>query len=142
MGFQENGLMCAVSSSHPVSGIFACTVVFEIPHEILGIKPTTQSCHQEVWIHLLHVNARLVAHLETSTISGQSSGKETVRTTTRRITWPSTQENHVAIRVRKRDNSRRAPDAMRPPRCSASEFHEYGTSFRRRCQAPTKVFGG
>ena len=33
---------------------------FEIPHAILGIKPTDQSCHHEVWIHLLHINARLV----------------------------------------------------------------------------------
>ena len=33
---------------------------FVINHDVLGIKPTDQSCHHEVWIHLLHVSARLV----------------------------------------------------------------------------------
>ena len=31
-----------------------------IPYGTLGIRRTDQSCHHEVWIHLLHVNARLV----------------------------------------------------------------------------------
>ena len=79
---------------------------FDILHEILG---TDQSCHHEVWIHLLQVNAR--AHLEMGDIGAQPSGKGTVRTTTSRSTWPSTQEIHVVTRVRKRDNLRRAPCA-------------------------------
>ena len=58
---QENGrCVCVGSPSHPVprpSGILACT---EIPHKTLGIKVTDQSCHHEVWIHLVHVNAWLV----------------------------------------------------------------------------------
>ena len=95
---------------------------FEIPHEILGIKHTDQSCHQEVWIHLLHVNARLVGR---ASRNGQhrrpTVRKGTIRATTSRTTWPSTQEIHLAIRVRKRDNSRMAPDATRPPTCSASD---------------------
>ena len=33
---------------------------FEIPHETVGIKVTDHNCHHQVWIHLLHVNARLV----------------------------------------------------------------------------------
>ena len=33
---------------------------FEINREVLGIRPTDQSCHHEVWIHLSHVDARLV----------------------------------------------------------------------------------
>ena len=55
--------MCVGSSSHLVSklsGIFGMHGAFEINDEILGIKPTDQSCHHEVWIHLLHVNARLL----------------------------------------------------------------------------------
>ena len=76
---------------------------FEIPHETLGIKPTDQSCHHEAWVHIscMSTHGWLIALLEPGNIGGQSSGKETVRTTTSRITWPSTQENHVAIRVRK-----------------------------------------
>ena len=34
---------------------------FEINREVLGIKHTDQSCHHEIWIHLLQDNARLVA---------------------------------------------------------------------------------
>ena len=33
---------------------------FDIPHETLGIKNIDKSCLHEIWIHLLHVNARLV----------------------------------------------------------------------------------
>ena len=33
---------------------------FTIPFGVLGIRHTDQSCHHEVWVHLLHVNARLV----------------------------------------------------------------------------------
>ena len=33
---------------------------FEINRDVLGIRPTDQSCHHEVWIHLSHVNARLI----------------------------------------------------------------------------------
>ena len=33
---------------------------FSINRDVLGIRPTDQSCHHEVWIHLLHVNAHLV----------------------------------------------------------------------------------
>ena len=32
---------------------------FELQHEVLGIKPTDQSCHREVWIGLAHANAHL-----------------------------------------------------------------------------------
>ena len=39
---------------------FRCPGAFEINREVLGIRPTDQSCHHEVWIHLSHVNARLV----------------------------------------------------------------------------------
>ena len=53
----------------------------------------------------------MIAHPEMGNIGGQSSGKGTVRTATSRITLPSTQAIHVAIRVRQRANSRMAPDA-------------------------------
>ena len=53
----------------------------------------------------------LIAHPEMGNIGGQSSGKGTVRTATSRITLPSMQAIHVAIRVRQRANSRMAPDA-------------------------------
>ena len=33
-----------------------CTILFDM----LGIRHTDQSCHHEVWVHLSHVNARLV----------------------------------------------------------------------------------
>ena len=33
---------------------------FTIPCGVLGLKETDESCHHEVWIHLLHVNVRLV----------------------------------------------------------------------------------
>ena len=33
---------------------------FTIPNSTLGLKEKDQSCHHEVWIHLLHANARLV----------------------------------------------------------------------------------
>ena len=32
--------------------------VFTIPYGMLGLRETDQSCHQKVWIHFLHVNAR------------------------------------------------------------------------------------
>ena len=35
-------------------------VAFTIPYSTLGLKEKDQSCHHEAWIHLLHVNARLV----------------------------------------------------------------------------------
>ena len=82
-----------------------------------------ERCHHKERTHFL----------QTENIGGLSPGKETVRTTTGGITWPSTQENHVAIRVRKRDTSRMPPDAMRPPSCSASESYECGKLFRRPC---------
>ena len=34
----------------------ACTILFDM----LGIRHTDQSCHHEVWVHLSHVNARVV----------------------------------------------------------------------------------
>ena len=33
---------------------------FTIPFELLGIRHTDQSCHHEIQVHFLHVNARLV----------------------------------------------------------------------------------
>ena len=33
---------------------------FRIPFDMLGIRHSDQSCPHEVWVHLLHVNARLV----------------------------------------------------------------------------------
>ena len=33
---------------------------FEINREVLGLRPKDQTCHHEVWVHLSHVNARLV----------------------------------------------------------------------------------
>ena len=38
---------------------------FEINRDILGIRPTDQSCRHEVWIHLSHANARLVDQYRT-----------------------------------------------------------------------------
>ena len=38
---------------------------FEINRDVLGIRPTDQSCHHEVWIHFSHANARLVYHYRT-----------------------------------------------------------------------------
>ena len=94
---------------------------FEINHEIRGIKlPTRVATTRHGFISCMSTHDWLIAHLEMGNIGGQSSGKETVRTTTGRTTWPSTQKNHVAI-------------PMRPPRCSASESHECGKLFRRPC---------
>ena len=50
------------SSSHLVpkpSGIFACTVRSKSLTKH-SVEVTDQNCHHEVWVHLLHVNARLV----------------------------------------------------------------------------------
>ena len=44
--------------------------------------------------------------------------------TTSRTTWPSTQEIHVAIRVRTRENSRMAPDACAHQDVVPREAHE------------------
>ena len=33
---------------------------FTISYSTLGLKEKDQSCHHEVWVHLFHVNARLV----------------------------------------------------------------------------------
>ena len=38
---------------------------FEINRDVLGIRPTDQSCHHELWIHLSHINARLVDQYRT-----------------------------------------------------------------------------
>ena len=145
VGFQENGPMCAVSSSHLVpklSGIFACTVRSKFLMKLLESNiPTRVATTKSGFISCMSTHGWLIAHLEMGNIGGPSSGRGTVRTTTSRTTWPSTQEIHVAIRIRKRDNSRMAPDAMRPPRCSASEVMSAAIRFKRRCQAPTKVFG-
>ena len=67
---------------------------FEIPHESLGIKHTDQSYHHEVWIHLLHVNARLVDRA-----SGDAQYR---RPAIRKRNSPYDHKwNHVAIHARK-----------------------------------------
>ena len=118
VGFQEHGPLCAVSSSHLVpklSGIFACTVRSKFLMKFLESNiPTRVATTKYGFISCMSTHGWLVAHLEMGNIGGQPSGEGTIRTTTSRTTWPSTQEIHVAICVRKRDNSRMAPDAMRP----------------------------
>ena len=62
--FQENGPTYVDSSSRriqTVSGRYAVTA-FEINRDVLGIRPTDQSCHHVARIHLSHANARLVDH--------------------------------------------------------------------------------
>ena len=61
---------------------------FKIPHDSLGIKRTDQSCHHKVWVHLLHVNARLVDRSFREDKYRRPRGRETCR----------------AITVRKRGN--------------------------------------
>ena len=66
--FQRNGPTYVVSSSHRIqtmSGRYAVTAHLEINRDILGIRPTDQSCRHEVWIHLSHANARLVDQYRT-----------------------------------------------------------------------------
>ena len=85
---------------------------FEIPHETLGIKHTDQSCHHEVWIHLLHVNARFV---DRASRDGQYR-----RPIVKKMHSPCDHKyNHVAIHAR---TSSASPCAMRPPRCSVFEL--------------------
>ena len=38
---------------------------FEINRDVFGIRPTRQSCHYVAWIHLSHVNARVVDQYRT-----------------------------------------------------------------------------
>ena len=126
--------MCAGSSSHPVprlSGMFACKVRSKSNHEILGIKPTDQSCHNEVWIHLLHVNAWLVDRASRDGQYRRPIDRKRKSYDRCGITWPSTPENHVAIRARIRDNSRTPPDAMCPPRCSVPLLFVVSVTRRR-----------
>ena len=110
---QENGPMCAVSSSHPVpklSGIFACTVRSKFHVKLLESNiPTRVATTKYGFISCMSTHGWFIAHLEMGNIGGHSSGKGAVCTTTSRTTWPPTQEIHVAIRERKRDNSRMAP---------------------------------
>ena len=47
-----------------------------IPFGMLGLKETDQSCHHEVWIHLLHVNARLVDRISRDDKSRRPSSKK------------------------------------------------------------------
>ena len=124
--FRESGPMCAVSTSHLVpklSGIFACTVRSKSLTKFLESNiPTRVAPTKCGFISYMSTHGWLIAHPEMGNIGGHLSGTGTVRTTTSRTTWPSTQEIHVAIRVRKRDNSRRALGAMHPPRCSESDL--------------------
>ena len=67
---------------------------FEINHEMLGINlPTRVATMRYGFISRMSTHGWLIVHLETGNIGGQSSGKETIRTTTGRITWPSTPAN-------------------------------------------------
>ena len=61
--FQENGPTYVDSSSRRIQTIewqICGHGAFEINHDVLGIRPTDQSCHHEVWIHLSRANAPLV----------------------------------------------------------------------------------
>ena len=51
---QTNGQTCAGSETEWQIRMHGA---HEINREVLGIKPTDQSCHHEVWIHLLQVTA-------------------------------------------------------------------------------------
>ena len=48
---------------------------FEINRDVLGIKPTDRSCHHEVWIHFLHVNARLVERVRATNATRQGQDR-------------------------------------------------------------------
>ena len=52
---QTNGQTCAGGSE--TEWQIRMHGAHEINREVLGIKPTEQSCHHEVWIRLLHVTA-------------------------------------------------------------------------------------
>ena len=129
----------AVSSGHLVpklSGIFACTVRSKFVMKLLESNiPTRVITTKYGFISCVSTHGWLIAHLEMRNIGGQPSGKETVRTTTSGTTWPSTQENQVAIRVRTFDDLRMAPNAMRPPRRSASEFMSVANWFAAHMRA-------
>ena len=100
--FQENGPMCAASSSYQVlglSGIFACTARSKFLMKFLEPNLLTRvTTMKNGFISCTSTYGWLIAHLDN--IRGEPSEKETVRSTTSRIAWPSTQENHVATRVR------------------------------------------
>ena len=40
-------------------------VAFEINRDVLGLRPTDQRCHHEVWIHHSHANAPVVDQYRT-----------------------------------------------------------------------------
>ena len=55
---QVNGRMCVGSFNRRVprmNGKIRMHGAFTIPVGMLGLKQTDQSCHHDVWIHLLHV---------------------------------------------------------------------------------------
>ena len=49
---------------------------FTIPFGMSGLKETDQSCHHEGWIHLLHVNARLVDRISRDDKSRQPNSRK------------------------------------------------------------------
>ena len=75
VAFQENGPTYVASSSRrilTVSGRYAATARSKFNRDVLGIRPTDQSCHHEVWIHFSHANVRLVNKTELATLSAAS----------------------------------------------------------------------
>ena len=124
VAFQENGPMCAVSSSHLVpklSGTFARTVRSKSLTKLFESNiPTRVSTTKYGSVSYMSTHGWLIAHPEMGNIGGHSSGKR--NSPYDQTTWPSAQENHVAIRARKRDNSRMPPRCPRRPRCSARKF--------------------
>ena len=57
---------------------------FTIPNSTLGLKEKDQSCHHEVWVHTLHVNARLVDRATRDDRSRKLNLKKNRHTTTAR----------------------------------------------------------
>ena len=67
-----NGQMCTALFSHQgpkPNGKKRMHGASEINREVLGIKPTDQSCHHEVWIHLLHASAWQVERDRTNSVT-------------------------------------------------------------------------
>ena len=96
MEFQENGRMCAGSSSHPVprlSGIFACTVRSKVIMKFLESNlPTRVATTRYGFIFCMSTHGWLIAHLEMGIIGGQSSERPHVESRghpRKKITWPS-----------------------------------------------------
>ena len=115
------------SSSHPVtrlSGIFACASLSKLTMKFLESSPPTKLATMKYgFISCMSTHGWLIARLEVGITDGPLSGKGIIPTIAC--------EPRVAIHEGERDNSRTPPEVECSSTCSVSEFHEFGSLFRR-----------